>query len=153
MLSGRSAAALAGQAERLQALLLGGSGLGLADVGFSLVGSRAVFEHRAVVVAGDREGFLDGLGALARGEAGPNTVGGVVSGPAKCVFVFPGQGSQWAGMGVELLDASPVFAFWMAECERALAPFVDWSLAGVLRGWLGRRGWIGWMWCSRRCSR
>ncbi|WP_380113312.1 type I polyketide synthase, partial [Dactylosporangium cerinum] len=141
VLSGRSAAALAGQAERLRALIGGaGSGFGLSDVGFSLAGSRAVFEHRAVVVAGDREGFLDGLGALARGEAGPNTVGGVVSGPAKCVFVFPGQGSQWAGMGVELLDSSPVFAAWMAECEKALAPFVDWSLSEVLRGAPGAPG-------------
>ncbi|MFJ5123502.1 acyltransferase domain-containing protein, partial [Kitasatospora sp. NPDC088548] len=49
------------------------------------------------------------------------------------VFVFPGQGSQWAGMAVELLDSSPVFASRLAECERALSPFVDWSLEDVLR--------------------
>ncbi|MFM9559444.1 acyltransferase domain-containing protein, partial [Streptomyces caniscabiei] len=48
------------------------------------------------------------------------------------VFVFPGQGSQWAGMAVELLVTSPVFAARMAECERALSVFVDWSLSEVL---------------------
>ncbi|MEK8173822.1 acyltransferase domain-containing protein [Streptomyces sp. M19] len=37
-------------------------------------------------------------------------------------------------MAVGLLDASPVFAERIAACERALAPFVDWSLTEVLRG-------------------
>ncbi|GES22930.1 hypothetical protein Aple_058290 [Acrocarpospora pleiomorpha] len=53
--------------------------------------------------------------------------------PGHQVFVFPGHGAQWAGMGVELLDSAPVFAAAMAECEAALAPFVDWSLMGVVR--------------------
>ncbi|NUH44506.1 acyltransferase domain-containing protein, partial [Streptomyces samsunensis] len=56
-------------------------------------------------------------------------VGGV--GP---VLVFPGQGSQWVGMGAGLLEVSSVFAARVGECERALAPFVDWSLRDVLRG-------------------
>jgi mycoketide-CoA synthase len=52
--------------------------------------------------------------------------------------VFPGQGSQWVGMGVRLLEESPVFAARMAECEAALAPYVDWSLTKVLRDELTR---------------
>ncbi|MEU8042461.1 type I polyketide synthase, partial [Streptosporangium sp. NPDC049078] len=59
---------------------------------------------------------------------------GVWQRPGQHVFVFPGQGSQWAGMGAELLDSSPAFAAAMAECEAALAPFVDWSLTSVVRG-------------------
>ncbi|WP_346168467.1 SDR family NAD(P)-dependent oxidoreductase, partial [Streptomyces javensis] len=51
---------------------------------------------------------------------------------ARPVFVFPGQGSQWVGMAVELLESSPVFAGRLAECEAALSGFVDWSLADVL---------------------
>ena len=50
------------------------------------------------------------------------------------VFVFPGQGAQWVGMAVELLDSAPVFAARIAECEAALASFVDWRLGDVLRG-------------------
>ncbi|MFB9511630.1 acyltransferase domain-containing protein, partial [Streptomyces aurantiacus] len=37
-------------------------------------------------------------------------------------------------MGTQLLDESPVFAARIAECEQALAPYVDWSLTEVLRG-------------------
>ena len=41
---------------------------------------------------------------------------------ARRSFVFPGQGSQWAGMAAELLDTSPVFAARIADCAAALAP-------------------------------
>ncbi|MYS28109.1 SDR family NAD(P)-dependent oxidoreductase, partial [Streptomyces sp. SID7804] len=54
--------------------------------------------------------------------------------------MFPGQGSQWQGMALELLDSSPVFAARLVECERALAPFTDWSLLDVLRGAEGAPG-------------
>ncbi|MBB1160350.1 acyltransferase domain-containing protein, partial [Amycolatopsis dendrobii] len=45
-----------------------------------------------------------------------------------------GQGSQWVGMALELLESSPVFAARLAECAAALESFVDWSLLDVLRG-------------------
>ncbi|MFE7595190.1 acyltransferase domain-containing protein, partial [Kitasatospora sp. NPDC057512] len=52
--------------------------------------------------------------------------------PGRTVLVFPGQGGQWRGMAARLAAESPVFAARLAECERALAPYVDWSLADVL---------------------
>ncbi|MEV7046736.1 acyltransferase domain-containing protein, partial [Amycolatopsis sp. NPDC051061] len=50
----------------------------------------------------------------------------------RTVFVFPGQGAQWAGMGRELLDSSPVFAARLHECSAALTPYVDWDLIEVI---------------------
>ena len=48
------------------------------------------------------------------------------------VFVFPGQGAQWAGMGRELAAVCPPFAARLAECGAALAPHVPWSLEDVI---------------------
>ncbi|WP_141631081.1 acyltransferase domain-containing protein, partial [Mycobacterium avium] len=58
----------------------------------------------------------------------------------KTVFVFPGQGSQWPGMGAQLLDRSTVFAEHMHRCAGALAEHVDWSLIDVIRGTPGAPG-------------
>ena len=110
-----------------------GDGVALPDVARALVSGRAALGERAVVVAGSRGEAVAGLRALAQGERGPNVVVGSGA-PGKVVLVFPGQGSQWGGMGRELLDTSPVFARRIEACERALAPWIDWSLAAVLRG-------------------
>ncbi|MGW3993306.1 beta-ketoacyl synthase N-terminal-like domain-containing protein [Amycolatopsis sp. NPDC004772] len=133
VVTARSAGSLAGQADRLAAVL---DDQALADVAGALPG-RARFGERAVVVAETAKEARTGLAALARGEDAPGLVTGRVSAsglPGKLVWVFPGQGTQWAGMGRELLESSPVFAARIAECAAALEPWVDWSLLDVLRG-------------------
>ncbi|MYW16164.1 acyltransferase domain-containing protein, partial [Streptomyces sp. SID2955] len=110
VISGRSDSALAAQAARLSAFVRDGDGLSPLDVGLSLATTRSAFEHRAVVLAGDRNGLLDGLDALTDGRVLPGVVRGVAGSRGQTVFVFPGQGSQWLGMAAELLESSPVFA-------------------------------------------
>ncbi|WP_157517722.1 acyltransferase domain-containing protein, partial [Micromonospora rifamycinica] len=132
--SARSAASLAAQAGRLAAYLDGADGVPLAQVAGALVSGRAALTERAVVVAGSRAEATAGLTALARGEDAPGVVTGRTGASGKVVWVFPGQGTQWAGMGRALLDASPVFAERIAECAAALTPWTDWSLIEVLRG-------------------
>jgi polyketide synthase 12 len=142
LLSARSAAALAAQGARLAAHVDGSqaaAGLTPADVAHSLVAGRTVFEHRAVVVGSELAELVSGVRAVADGAPAGNVVSGVAGDP-RVVLVFPGQGSQWAGMAVELLDSSPVFAGRIAECEAALSPFVDWSLTAVLRQVSGAPG-------------
>ncbi|MEV6978535.1 type I polyketide synthase [Kitasatospora sp. NPDC093806] len=140
VLSGKSVEALRGQAAALLERLGADPELDLLGAGFSLATSRSVFDRRAVVVAGDRDELISGLGELTSNGV---LSSGLATGAAEgAVFVFPGQGSQWLGMAAELLDASSVFASRMAECERALSGLVDWSLTEVLRSedeaWLGR---------------
>ncbi|WP_262697718.1 MULTISPECIES: type I polyketide synthase [Streptomyces] len=138
VVSGRGAEALRGQARALAERVATGPETTAADVGWSLIATRSVFDHRAVIVGQHRDELLTGLNALATGNTHPTiiepnttTTGGIGMGP---VLVFPGQGSQWLGMGAGLLDTSPVFATRVAECEQALTPHVDWSLTDVLRG-------------------
>ena len=134
-LSAKSEPALRAQAERLAADLRERPGLELADVAYSLALDRACFERRAVAVGTSREQLLASLDALAAGAAEPpRTVSGSAAAPAKAAFLFPGQGSQWQGMALELLDSSPVFAAAMEQCEQALAPHLDFVLADVLAG-------------------
>ncbi|MFJ4689655.1 SDR family NAD(P)-dependent oxidoreductase, partial [Streptomyces sp. NPDC088789] len=144
VLSGRGEAGLRAQAGRLAAFVRGaGGGVSATGVGAALKGTRAALENRAVVLGGDVPALLSGLDALAEGRSDTAVVTGAEAGaPSGTVFVFPGQGGQFVGMGRGLLGSWPVFAERMAECEEALAPYVEWSLGEVLtgsdEGWLGR---------------
>ena len=139
VLSAKSAAALQGQALRLAEFLGAGEQLDAADVGWSLAG-RSTFEHRAVLLGNDRGQLLTGLGELVDETPGASVITGHATPVGKTVFVFPGQGSQWLGMGVELLDTAPVFADTMNACAEAFAEIVDWSLIDVVRGVPGAPG-------------
>ncbi|MEU4252175.1 SDR family NAD(P)-dependent oxidoreductase [Amycolatopsis sp. NPDC026612] len=132
VVTARTPEALRAQAARLAGAL----GDDLAGTAVALVGTRAVWEHRAVVTAVDREAALAGLTALADGVSAPDVLTGAVTGTGtagRLTWVFPGQGAQWAGMGRELWASNPVFAARMTECEAALAPHVGWSLSEVVR--------------------
>ncbi|MEN3357953.1 MAG: hypothetical protein V7637_1935 [Mycobacteriales bacterium] len=134
VLSGRDGPALRAQAGALLRHAEAHPDLSIVDVAGSLYGGRATLEHRAVVVDRDRAGLLAGLRAAAAGVPAPNLVTGVGFDPKPVVFVFPGQGSQWAGMAAELLDTAPVFRDRLHACAEALRPHLDWSLIDAVRG-------------------
>jgi polyketide synthase 7 len=134
MLSGKSAPALHDQAARLREWTDAKPSRPI-DVGYSLAVARPAFEHRAALIGSTADELSSGLGALERGEPASGVSRGKAGGHAsKVVLVFPGQGSQWLGMALELIDSSPVFARHIEACERALAPHTGWSLMGILRG-------------------
>ncbi|MFE3166115.1 type I polyketide synthase [Streptomyces sp. NPDC059224] len=132
VVSARTREALHAQAERLLSPVR--SGTPLPDLAAALLHSRAALEHRAVIVAADPDTAAGGLAALAAGRSHDTLVSATAAPEDRVVFVFPGQGSQWAGMAAELLDSAPVFAAHFAECDTAARAFVDWSLTDVLRG-------------------
>ncbi|SCG58280.1 type I polyketide synthase [Micromonospora halophytica] len=141
--SARSKAALAQQADRLARHVRGHGDVEPAAVGWSLATTRSTFDQRAAVVGGTTEDLLAGLDALAAGIPAGNLVTGTVTGSsAGPVFVFPGQGAQSARMAAGLVGRTPVFDAKLAECQQALAPYLDVDLVSVLTGddesWLER---------------
>jgi polyketide synthase 7 len=101
VVSGRSERALADQAARLAAWVGAGGGWSAVDLGWSLATTRSTFEHRAVVVGPDREALMAALAGVSDGEPGAGAVVGRARAVGKTTFVFPGQGSQWIGMGAQ----------------------------------------------------
>ncbi|GCD98559.1 type I polyketide synthase [Embleya hyalina] len=131
-IAGRTAAALRGQADRLSAFLADEVVSRAADIGRSLATTRTSFRHRAVVVGADSAELRRRLSEFAAGAAVAGVVEGQAAATGKVVFVFPGQGAQWVGMALELIESVPEFAASMRDCEQAFAPHVDWSLREVL---------------------
>ncbi|MFI1097981.1 type I polyketide synthase, partial [Streptomyces sp. NPDC020917] len=134
VLSAKSAPALRAQAGRLAAFVAERPGASDAEIGHALATTRTVLEQRAVVLAGDRSQAAAALTGLAGGTPAAGVVTGAADVRGRVAFVFPGQGSQWKGMGAELLDTSPVFAERFAQCDAALRTHLDWSVTDVVRG-------------------
>ncbi|WP_109526887.1 type I polyketide synthase [Nocardia aurea] len=105
-----------------------------ADVGYTLAGSRARFEHCAVVIGGDRAELRAGLRALADGVATASVVRGAAAGPASVAVMFPGQGAQRVGMGRDLYARYPVYRNAFDEICTAFDPHLDRSLRELVLG-------------------
>lgn len=106
---------------------------GLADVVYTASYRTSHHPNRLAVVADSNRAAADLLGAWLQGEKRPYLVAGeanqasLVESP-NIVFVFPGQGSQWVGMGRELLQQEPVFRRSIEHCDQAIQKYAGWSL-------------------------
>ncbi|KOV91535.1 hypothetical protein ADK65_35625, partial [Streptomyces sp. NRRL B-1140] len=140
-LSAKSEQALRAQADRLRAYVLEGGTPDPTSVGRSLATTRTHFPHRAVVVGRTPEELLDGLRTLADGGVSPGTYSARTR-EHEVVFLFSGQGGQYAGMGRELAERFPVFAEAFgraaAEIDRRLG--AEYPVADVAFGMPGTEG-------------
>lgn len=84
--------------------------------------------HRLAVIAASNAELAEGIESFLKGAANFGIAHGHAIGPHKMVFVFPGQGSQWFGMGHELLAQQPLFREALKRCDEAIGKHVDWSV-------------------------
>lgn len=134
-LSARNDNALHTTAERLRNYVLAHPDIDPVDIGYTLGISRSHFAQRAAVWGPTREALLAGLDALTaeKDHAALAIAQHPVAQKNTLVFVFPGQGSQWPTMGMALYDVFLVYRQTIEQIDKALRPYVDWSLTDVLR--------------------
>ncbi|MEV5989681.1 beta-ketoacyl synthase N-terminal-like domain-containing protein [Streptomyces sp. NPDC052051] len=132
--SGRTPQVLKEQADRLHRHLTDHPETDLADVVHTLTTGRTSFEHRAVLVGGNRAELLANLHGLAAGASAPQLVRGRPDPSTKgpLAFLFSGQGSQRPGMGRELSENYPVFAEALDEVCAHLDPHLSCPLRPLL---------------------
>ncbi len=128
-LSARSPETLRELAERYAAHLSRPDPAAIQDVCFTAAVRRTQHDHRLAVVGRDRRELAAGLDALLRSESAPGVRPARPAGRApRVAFVFPGQGSQWVGMGLGLAAAEPAFRRALERCDAAIATHAGWSL-------------------------
>lgn len=125
-LSARTDAALAALAARYAAHLADPA-IALGATCHTAVTAREQFACRRGFAARTREDLIAELEDHARDAyPAPPVIGG------KRVFVFPGQGSQWLGMGKDLLATEPVFRATLARADVVVRREAGWSVLDEL---------------------
>jgi len=132
--SGKSEQRIASWATALADWMAGqGADVPLADIAHTVNLYRSRHNKLATVSARDRAEAVAGLRALAAGQPTPGVVGPREKPHGSgTVFLYSGQGSQWAGMGRQLLAEEPAFAAAVAELEPDFVAQVGFSLRDVL---------------------
>ncbi len=125
--SARSQSALQIATENLARYIKEHPGVPLEDVAYTLAVGRKAFDHRAVFVCADGE---DAVAKLSSPTSQANRV--VPAKRPEIVFLFPGQGSQFAGMGSSLYESEPLYRREVDECSEILRPMLGLDLREIL---------------------
>ncbi|MBC6936182.1 MAG: polyketide synthase, partial [Chloroflexi bacterium] len=106
----------------------------LHDLCYSASVRRAHHPYRMAAVAHSPEELVEQLEAFGKGETRRGLVAGTQDQAAerRVVFIFPGQGGQWLGMGRQLFEQEPVFREALERCAAAVRPYVEWDLLAEL---------------------
>ena len=133
LLAARSDEALKSMAARLSVAMASNSSLLMDDI-CSASARRSQFSDRIAVVAESREKLATMLDDFATGKgSSPGVIVGRAEGRPRVAFLCPGQGTQYPGMGLDLLDHCPAFRDAFRVCEEILKPLLGLRLVDVLR--------------------
>ena len=123
-ISARTRTALDAAALQLAAFFDSNTSISMADAAFTLEAGRTAFPYRRSVVA-----RTSGAASIALQEPQKGTVSATMHDDARVIYMFPGGGAQYAGMGRELYETEPVYATAFDSC---LAEMPD-PVAGAMR--------------------
>jgi acyl transferase domain-containing protein/surfactin synthase thioesterase subunit len=125
-LSAKSPQALLDYAKRYAALIESGDDATVTSICVATALAKAEFDHRHLFSGSTREELVAELKSFIDDQIEVSPAMSV--GKPKVVFVFPGQGAQWLGMGRDLIKKENVFREMIIECDAAFKPYTDWSL-------------------------
>lgn len=128
-LSAKTGSALKNATDDLAAHLRRHTELSFPDVAYTLQVGRRSFDHRRVIICRDAP---DALAAIERPDSKRVITQSVESQPGPVVFLFPGQGTQYAQMARELYQAEPHFRQTVDTCSELLNPHLGLDLRRVL---------------------
>ncbi|GAA0442331.1 type I polyketide synthase [Streptomyces stramineus] len=109
------------------------------DLAYTASRRRGRHEQRAAVLASDPP---EAAALLRRLAAGDDPLAGALVPAAErgsVALAFSGNGSQWPGMGADLLEAEPVFRTAVTDADEALRPVLGWSVLAELTAPPGHR--------------
>lgn len=130
ILSARTQSALDTSTRNLATQLSDNPGAPIADVAYTLQLGRRAFDYRRMLVCSGSADAGRALGELDRTRVLTSCAD--ENNRRTVVFMFPGQGAQYTGMGAELYRLEPVFRTEVDRCAGLLAPHLGFNLAEVL---------------------
>jgi len=132
VLSAKSSGALERQAEQLAGYLEENPSANIADIAFTLQKGRQAFRHRRALVAPDAAQLRTALSSRAPSSGPQSQTGNAPADPADVVFLFPGQGSQYVNMGLDLYRTTALFRETVDRCCELLASHLGRDLREIL---------------------
>jgi acyl transferase domain-containing protein len=102
------------------------------DLSFTSCRRRGHHRERVAVLAATATDAAAVLDAVAAGDPAPGAAVRAAS-PGPVAFVYSGNGSQWVGMGAELLETEPVFWHAVTAVDTELTGYLGWSVLAALR--------------------
>jgi acyl transferase domain-containing protein/thioesterase domain-containing protein/aryl carrier-like protein len=106
-------------------------GINLPDAAYTLQVGRSAFNYRRFLVCSSINGAIEGLLSNPSGGPGQQAPEVEMENPP-LVFMFPGPGSQYVEMGLELYNSQPLFRQEMDRCFEILKPQLDYDIKEIL---------------------
>ncbi|AZQ34043.1 SDR family NAD(P)-dependent oxidoreductase [Streptomyces cyaneochromogenes] len=141
VLSARTPQALEAAAVRWAEHLEGLAPDAFHDTAYTACRRQARYEQRVALLAEDPSAAARALRRVARGEPAPGAARGVGVERGRIALVFSGNGSQWAGMGAELLGADGDFTAEVDAVDEVLRPLLGWSVREEMAAPRGPEVW------------